>query len=214
MRVCEIFESWQGEFPCGLVCLFIRLQGCNQRCEYCDTPQAQDPKGGVEMSLQDVAQKIIDSNRRNIVVTGGEPMLQWEELWKLMRSFVYGYNWYIETNGTIDDVNLNFFLHFERIVVSPKTPRVASKWVNNSRAILKIVVDPSNEEQFSMWVKWFKKYTNKLRCEVLFMPLTKFETQEFATQEFANLKLLIERLKKLKLPIGFSPRLQWMFEFK
>jgi hypothetical protein len=76
---------------------------------------------------------------------------------------------------------------------------------------LKIVVDASNEEEFQRWIDWFTvKHT---QCDVLFMPLSKCETQT-SSHEFANLQCLIERLRELNLPIGFSPRMQRMFSFK
>ena len=56
--VNEIYFSLQGEGPHqGLKTVFVRLQGCNfypRGCKYCDTKYAQDPKGGKEMSLNEI----------------------------------------------------------------------------------------------------------------------------------------------------------------
>ena len=41
IKVCEIFASIQGESTyAGMPCVFIRLGGCNLRCNYCDTTYA------------------------------------------------------------------------------------------------------------------------------------------------------------------------------
>ena len=42
MKVVEIFQSIDGEaFNAGKITNFIRLSGCNLRCNYCDTYQME-----------------------------------------------------------------------------------------------------------------------------------------------------------------------------
>ena len=44
MKVVEMFASINGEGPCaGELALFVRFQGCNLRCSYCDTMWANAP---------------------------------------------------------------------------------------------------------------------------------------------------------------------------
>ena len=44
MKVVEMFASINGEGPCaGELALFVRFQGCNLRCSYCDTMWANEP---------------------------------------------------------------------------------------------------------------------------------------------------------------------------
>jgi len=46
--VDEVFSSVQGEGPrIGERHIFVRFQGCNIRCRYCDTPAAIQPTGNV-----------------------------------------------------------------------------------------------------------------------------------------------------------------------
>ena len=43
MKVVEIFKSIDGEgIRAGFPVTFIRLAGCNLRCEYCDTTYSYD----------------------------------------------------------------------------------------------------------------------------------------------------------------------------
>ena len=43
MKVIEIFSSIDGEgITAGYPAVFIRLAGCNLRCEYCDTKYSYD----------------------------------------------------------------------------------------------------------------------------------------------------------------------------
>lgn len=115
MQVFEIFKSISGEvglFPQGTTAVFIRMSGCNLRCKckYCDAKEAQDPANGRKMSVQDVFHKINGYNCKNIVVTGGEPFQQTEELINLISLLKQAeYLITIETNGTRNPFPHAFF---------------------------------------------------------------------------------------------------------
>jgi 7-carboxy-7-deazaguanine synthase len=102
MRIVEIFRSLQGEGENqGRPCLFIRLAGCNLECQWCDTPESRS--GGREMSLDAVLEQVWRINPPYICITGGEPLLQADELEPLLVSLhKRGTAIDIETNGTID----------------------------------------------------------------------------------------------------------------
>jgi len=109
MLVNEIFRSLQGESTyAGLPCIFLRLTGCDLRCSYCDTRYAYDE--GKIMSVNSVFWKILElkgSGSDIIEITGGEPLLQFNEINELIKMlkgrFIYFDNSIlIETNGSID----------------------------------------------------------------------------------------------------------------
>jgi len=102
MKIAEIFKSLQGEGKNqGKPCLFIRLAGCNLRCRWCDTPASRD--GGREMSLDAVLEQVWRTNPPYVCITGGEPLLQADELERLLVSLHRrGTVIDIETNGTVD----------------------------------------------------------------------------------------------------------------
>ncbi|MCP1662663.1 MAG: 4Fe-4S cluster-binding domain-containing protein [Methanocalculus sp. MSAO_Arc1] len=103
MRVAEIFSSFQGEGRNqGLRCTFLRLAGCNLNCRWCDTPAARDPGAGSELTGDEILQTIREIGNSYLCITGGEPLLQAEELLPLLEEFSrLGYMTDIETNGTI-----------------------------------------------------------------------------------------------------------------
>jgi 7-carboxy-7-deazaguanine synthase len=105
MRVFSIFQSIDGEVSSpnqGIPSTFLRLSGCSLRCSYCDIPEAQDPKAGQEMTVDEVVQIIRRYECPKITITGGEPLLQEDEIHILLnRLFPYGHKISIETNGTI-----------------------------------------------------------------------------------------------------------------
>lgn len=91
MRVSEIFESIQGEGPrAGTPSVFLRLADCNLCCRWCDTPYSWDwrryDRGAeaTELVVPEVAKRLLASAHRNLVVTGGEPLLQQDALAELL----------------------------------------------------------------------------------------------------------------------------------
>ena len=80
-------------------CTFVRLAGCNLRCNWCDSEYTFS--GGKKMSEDQIVaevQKLSPSGY--IEITGGEPMLQERELVPLMqRLLAIGYRLLLETSG-------------------------------------------------------------------------------------------------------------------
>ena len=78
LNISEIFYSIQGEGTrAGLPCVFVRLQGCNLRCVWCDTPYALDIKQIEQiMTFNEILDEIKSYNCNFIEFTGGEPLVQ------------------------------------------------------------------------------------------------------------------------------------------
>jgi 7-carboxy-7-deazaguanine synthase len=78
LLISEIFHSLQGEGPwAGLPASFIRLAGCLEPfCPWCDTPYALG--GGQEVSLGEILSLVAPHPASRVVITGGEPFLQWD----------------------------------------------------------------------------------------------------------------------------------------
>ncbi|MBR68590.1 MAG: 7-carboxy-7-deazaguanine synthase [Euryarchaeota archaeon] len=97
-NIVEIFHSVQGEgFRSGIPHVFIRLGKCNLRCEWCDTNFDEY----TPMKAIDILGEVLNYPCKNIVFTGGEPMLN--DLWPLSRLFHRrGYHLSIESNGTVE----------------------------------------------------------------------------------------------------------------
>ena len=123
----EIFYSVQGEgVSLGEPSVFLRLATCNLACSWCDTKYTWDWQNFnyqtevVELGPEIVQQKIQAYDCSHVVITGGEPMLQQEELQPLVKSLAAeGYTFEMETNGTIPPTP-GMLRHIGQWNVSPK----------------------------------------------------------------------------------------------
>lgn len=99
MKINEIFKSIQGEGKyTGHPVLFIRTSGCTRQCSFCDT---QYHKNGKEMSVKKIIKAIKDSGMDIVVWTGGEPMLQYDEIKEVIEALNLDYTHHLESNGDI-----------------------------------------------------------------------------------------------------------------
>lgn len=100
LRVVEIFTSIQGESTqAGRKCFFIRLEGCNLSCRYCDTLYAAS--GGVEKSIGELVSAAESSGTRLVEITGGEPLFQQETPLLCEALLSAGFEVMMETNGSL-----------------------------------------------------------------------------------------------------------------
>ncbi|MBU6392056.1 MAG: radical SAM protein [Planctomycetes bacterium] len=101
MKINEIFKSIQGETSyAGLPCTFIRITGCNLRCNYCDTIYAYEE--GTEMSIDSILENIDSFKSRLVCVTGGEPLSDKDAPSLVKKLLNKNYTVLVETNGSYD----------------------------------------------------------------------------------------------------------------
>ncbi|MCF8057213.1 MAG: radical SAM protein [Desulfocapsa sp.] len=100
LSISEIFYSIQGE-SCyaGFPCIFIRLSGCNLRCNYCDADYTWDE--GDSQEIGTVLSTVDDYPCRLVEVTGGEPLFQETSIQLLTELTARELTVLLETNGSI-----------------------------------------------------------------------------------------------------------------
>ncbi len=102
MRIAEIFYSIQGEGSLvGVPSIFVRTSGCNLRCSWCDTPYTSWNPEGDDWTLDRIVAAVDAYPARNVVVTGGEPMIAREIVDLTTRLRDSGRHITIETAGTV-----------------------------------------------------------------------------------------------------------------
>ena len=108
MQINEIFKSIQGEGPnFGKPAIFLRTAQCNLKCTWCDTKYTWDwenydyTKEVKEMTLEEIKEQLLDLEIKHLVITGGEPLLQQDDLADLLSFLKPDFYVEIETNCTI-----------------------------------------------------------------------------------------------------------------
>lgn len=91
LSIIEAFNSLQGEGRnIGMPCTFLRLAYCNLRCVWCDTKYSwdwknYDPAAEVkDHTIQEVAEIVTQWHAKNLVISGGEPLLQQYQIVRLL----------------------------------------------------------------------------------------------------------------------------------
>lgn len=158
----EIFATVQGEgTSAGIPSVFVRLADCNLRCHWCDTKYTWDwsthdrAVETVEIAVDEIARRVLEvaeSGVRNAVFTGGEPLLQQDELVELAsRLRASGFRIEVETNGTVLPTE-SFAACVDQWNVSPKLatsgnadrarhrPSVLQWFAARPNAVLKFVI--------------------------------------------------------------------------
>lgn len=143
LKVNEIFPTFQGEGTnVGMPCTFLRLAICNLHCIWCDTAYTwnfgkgdgiEERFGSKTVKMQDevhemetaeVAKQLFNHETKNLVISGGEPMLQQAALSQMFKDYhaingEYFSHIEIETNGTVP-LSGDFIFSIDQINCSPK----------------------------------------------------------------------------------------------
>lgn len=196
LKVCETFPAIQGEGKTiGLPVYFLRLTYCNVHCPWCDTKYYSE---GTDKTLNEVSDELTNSGFNDIIITGGEPMIQSENMFTMM-SFNMKLRYHLETNGTFYDEKMS---RFETISCSPKrfitdNESVSSKLTSLENITFKFVYEPGLDK---WWESFVSKY-NIPKDKVYIMPLgaTRKEQED-------NMPEVIEYALKNKFM--FSTRIQ------
>lgn len=161
VRINEIFYSIQGEGRnAGIPAIFVRFQGCQLRCPWCDTGGALDKDKGKELSVEDILDQVAQYPCHHVVITGGDPSLQPLALEALARTLKdKGYSLEMETSG-FSPVAVATCLLFDQINVGLKLPEpqqqvkpsyytsAVNHYLPLAMADFKIVVDCAEDAEF------------------------------------------------------------------
>lgn len=142
VRLSEVFLSIQGEGPsAGTPAHFIRLQGCDVGCHWCDSKYTWAPEGGGEIALDALWQRTAALGEAPLaVLTGGEP-LEHPGVDRLIATALE--RWprvEIETSGILPPP-----LRHERLFwnVSPKLPGATPRWEATWANATAFLADPN-----------------------------------------------------------------------
>lgn len=149
----EIYPAIEGEgIWQGYLCYFVRLSGCNLECDFCDTNHLECGQKSQDSLKQDIINYFGFDNIKRVVITGGEPFLQYKSLLSLLDKLVKVNQCEIciYTNGTIEiplEIINNPKIH---IILDYKLKEVEKMIESNLRNmskkdIIKFVVDKASQ---------------------------------------------------------------------
>ncbi len=196
MKVVEIFKTIQGEgILTGVVSVFVRFVGCNLRCKWCDEKFSLNTEASEEVAIPELIKKIKKYKCKNIVITGGEPLLHNDIILFTKELKKEGYFITIETNATIKKK-----VCCDLVSMSPKlsnsTPYKADKnkyakirlnidvikyYIKNYDYQIKFVV--SSERDIKEIKRVLSKIENYGKSRILIMPLASSRKQLYISQK-------------------------------
>jgi len=150
MQIKEIFVSIQGEgFYAGQSSVFIRTQGCDIGCHWCDEPNSWDFNNGLELSLEEILFQIEQSNTNIVVVTGGEPLIHdLNSMTELLKNS--GCKLHLETSGAYPITGF-----WDWVTLSPKKIKPPLPEIYSVASELKIII--YNKDDFNWAVDQAEK---------------------------------------------------------
>lgn len=182
----EIYgKVFQGEgATIGEPCVFFRFAGCNENCSFCDSAYTWlfQELGAVsneyykavkksdyvlEMAVDEAVQEIKNEagQIRRVVFTGGEPLLQQDAILEIMESLGDGWEYEIETNGTIM-LKPELISKLSNINCSPKLTSSGNALDKRDKPeVIKLLVDIKNWDSIKLPKIIFKFVVSKESLE-------------------------------------------------
>ncbi len=206
MLISEIFFSLQGEGELiGVPSVFVRMSGCNLRCNWCDTPYASWNPEGETLSIDQIVARVSVHPVRHVVLTGGEPMIASgiQELATEIKKL--GYHITIETAATIapGEIPCDLASLSPKLANSAPDERLAVSWRERHEKL---------RWQPEVVRAWLKKYPYQLK----FVVAEESDLDEIESM-LAELGEPVPRVKVLLMPEGTSAevlraRTTWLAE--
>ena len=141
LRVAELFRSLQGEGPsAGMPAHFLRLQGCDVGCTWCDTKYTWDAMLGRECSIAEAFSELRAlGDAPLLVVTGGEPLAHPGVERLLTAALGQWPRIEVETSGNAPPPLVHERLFY---IWSPKLPSVTEHWAGTWAHAATFMADP------------------------------------------------------------------------
>ena len=191
LNINQVVNSVHGELPfIGAPCTIIRLQGCNLACKYCDTKESISSTVGRMYSVGDLVDWVKTYGMKDVLITGGEPLLQKEDVVLLCQNLEGENRIVIETNGTVP-IPIKLFELETHIVMDYKTFRLTPA----QRAVL-----DENIDKLASYGGWLKFVLDK-------------PFEEVKGSKILDTLKMISRLEEVHIIISFTNKLffqSWM----
>jgi len=198
LLITETFHSLQGEGTMiGVPMFFVRTNGCNLRCRWCDSTYTF--QGGKEVELDTLLGLVSESPEEWICFTGGEPLIQRDAPEFVRKTVGMGRKVLLETSGSLSIRPYTFSTNVV-IDMDVKTPssgeerRVFSENLKFLRITdyVKFVISDRNDLNYA--IEFLK--TNDIACEKVLQPAWGVDLR-WLTEEVLAMHLNVRVLPQL-----------------
>ncbi len=216
-NIKEVFLSIQGEgLWIGKRQVFIRFTGCNLRCSFCDTKNAQDKAKECLFFKDKVKNPISSDFLRNIIrpyapfhsisLTGGEPLLQVEFIKEFLSPKEYIV--YLDTNGSLPDEfeEIKDLIDFVSMDIKlPSSTKEAPLWEKHKEFLKKIIngfvkmviTNETSKDDFLYGIKIIKAVDPKI--PLVIQPDGSLQSTVGRTQSTFNKLLFFQKMAQEEL---------------
>lgn len=189
------------EYP-GKVSLVIFTGGCNLRCPYCHNPEMIN--GGDEVPIEEIEGEILKEMDfiDAVVITGGEPLLQYEEVKKVLEfSKKLGLLTKLDTNGGFPGRLFKLIKWVDYVALDVKAPFNDYKSTIGSDIGSKVKKTMELCANSSAYLECRTTYVPGLIKEQDIKEIAKnLECDLYTLQQFRNRTVLDEKLHKTPNP--------------
>ncbi|MEG1737333.1 MAG: 7-carboxy-7-deazaguanine synthase QueE [Odoribacter sp.] len=198
----------QGEGKlCGIPSIFVRLAGCNLHCCWtsvdgrrssCDTAYAAyEVKGAYSLTVDDIYATLLHNSEtiRHLVITGGEPLLQADELKSLFSKLKQNNQYHItlETNATLFDEEVASYIDLFSL-----SPKLSSSHTATPASILRL-----NKNNIQSYIHYARLHYKDFQLKFVYSCPSDID-------EIKQLLSQLENWKKediLLMPLGGTPEI-------
>lgn len=223
IRVAELFQSIQGEGPtAGTPSFFIRLTGCNLHCWFCDSKHASEGAEGTAINVQHLLDYLTKSGVKNVVWTGGEPLLQAPVIYPIAKKIKESrIRQEIETNGTVSPFPVQNLIQQFNVSIKLSNARIsANQRLNDS--VIKNYATTMHDQCWFKFVIGSKQDAEEALavCQayglcpdrVYFMPMTEIlsvdGSNRFDIRTYHETCRMVSEFA-IRANVRYSPRLQY-----
>ena len=145
LPIKETFVSVQGEgYHAGTSSFFIRTQGCDIGCHWCDEPNSWDLNTGTSIGIDYLVTMAKKNNIKNIIFTGGEPLMH--DLTEVStRLSDEGFVLHLETSGAYPLSG-----KWDWVTLSPKKIKAPLPEIYQHASELKIIIYNKHDFQWAV----------------------------------------------------------------
>ncbi len=172
LKINELFAGINGESTfIGLPFVFVRTTGCPLRCSWCDTRYAYEE--GENRPIDELLKDIEDFGLSNVLLTGGEPLMQPASMDLMSQLLERDYLVVLETSGAADIADVPGGVAVVMDLKCPSSGMAERMFWNNIKHLsdddqVKFVLADSDDYAYAKQL--LERHELTRRCPVLFQP--------------------------------------------